>query len=194
MLPNDRNIILIGYRGTGKTSVGRELARRLNRPFHDTDVLVEAREGRSIQDMVDQEGWAFFREREKAALRSLETIHRCVVATGGGAVLDPENVRVLKAMGWIVLLTAEEGILVRRMRNDPASHGQRPSFSGKDAAEFSEQDAIRETTEILTQRMPIYRRLADLVIDTSSATLEEIVEEILYHFSRNGSKEAAASD
>jgi len=66
MKNDDRNIVLIGYRGTGKTSVGQELARRLGRPFHDTDVLVETREGRTIRDMVNQEGWAFFREHLRA--------------------------------------------------------------------------------------------------------------------------------
>lgn len=183
MKNEDRNIILIGYRGSGKTSVGRELAGRLKRPFHDTDVLVEAREGRTIRAMVDHEGWAFFREREKAAIFSLSALGRCIVATGGGAVLDPENARVLKSIGWIVLLTAEEEALVRRMRTDPASREQRPSFSGKDSTEPSEQDMLRETKEILTQRMPIYRHLADLVIDTTSASPAEIADEILRHFS-----------
>jgi shikimate kinase len=186
MTNDDRNIILIGYRGTGKTSVGQELARRLSRPFHDADVLVEARAGRSIRAMVEREGWAFFREREKAAIHSLSAIRRCVVATGGGAVLDPENAQMLKSMGWIVLLTAEEEVLVRRMRIDPASREQRPSFSGTDSAETSERDMIKETTEILAQRMPIYRRLADLVIDSTSASPAEIVGEILRHFSLEG--------
>jgi len=186
MKNDDRNIVLIGYRGTGKTSVGQELARRLGRLFHDTDVLVEAREGRTIRAMVDKEGWAFFRKREKAIIRSLGAIRCCVVATGGGAVLDPENARVLKSMGWIVLLTAEEEVLVRRMRTDPASREQRPSLSGPDSAETSEQDMLKETKEILTQRMPIYRQLADLVIDTTSASPAEIVDEILRHFSLEG--------
>ena len=118
---NGRNIILIGYRGTGKTSIGKELARRLNRPFHDTDALIEKREGRSIKAMVDKEGWAFFREREKTAIRSLSAIHRCIIATGGGAVLDPENARLLESIGVIVLLTATEEVTVQRMLADPAS-------------------------------------------------------------------------
>jgi shikimate kinase len=108
---------------------------------------------------------------------------RCIVATGGGAVLDPENARVLKSLGWIVLLTAEEEALVRRMRTDPTSREQRPAFSGKDFTEPSEQDMLKETKEILTQRMPIYRHLADLVIDTTSASPAEMADEILRHFS-----------
>ncbi|OPY82920.1 MAG: Shikimate kinase 2 [Syntrophus sp. PtaU1.Bin005] len=183
MTRDDRTIILIGYRGTGKTSVGRELARRLNRPFYDTDVLVEAREGRSIRDMVEQEGWTYFREREKAALRSLRTMHRCVVATGGGAVLDPDNARLLISMGWIVLLTAREGILVRRILQDPASLEKRPSFSGTESAEQSMESMIEETKEILAQRMPIYRSLADLVIDTANVSPGEVADRILRHFS-----------
>jgi len=178
----DRNIILIGYRGTGKTSVGQELARRLSRPFHDTDVLIEAREGRSIRAMVDKEGWPFFRAREKEAIRSLSAIRRCVVATGGGAVLDPENARLLKSMGWIVLLTATEEVIVRRMLADPASREQRPSFSGANSTEVSKQAMLKETMEILKQRMPIYRRQADVIIDTTEAPPAEIVDEILRHF------------
>jgi len=183
MKRDDRNIILIGYRGTGKTSVGQELARRLNRPFYDTDVLVEVRAGRSIRAMVDQEGWTFFREREKAAILSLSETRRGVVATGGGAVLDPENARLLKSLGWIVLLTAAEGTLVQRMRTDPASGQRRPSFSGTEQPDVSEEEMLRETMEILKQRMPIYLRLADLVIDTTAAGPEEIVDEILHNFS-----------
>lgn len=179
---DDRNIILIGYRGTGKTSVGQELARRLHRPFHDTDVLIEKREGRSIRDMVAREGWAFFRERERAAISSLDGLRRCVLATGGGAVLDPKNAEVLKSLGWVVLLTASKEIIVRRILNDPASREQRPSFSGKASTEISEETMRKETTEILKQRMPIYRVLADQIIDTSQISTAEIVDEILRRF------------
>ena len=179
---DDRNIILIGYRGTGKTSVGQELARRLHRPFHDADVLIEKREGRSIRDMVAREGWAFFRERERAAISSLDGLRRCVLATGGGAVLDPKNAEVLKSLGWVVLLTASEEIIVRRILNDPTSREQRPSFSGKASTEISEETMRKETTEILKQRMPIYRVLADQIIDTSQVSTAEIVDEILRRF------------
>jgi len=180
---DDRNIVLIGYRGTGKTSVGRELARRLSRPFHDTDVLIEVREGRSIREMVNKNGWTFFREREKEAIRSLSATHNCVVATGGGAVLDSENARLLKSCGWMVLLTAAEEVIVRRMLDDPASREQRPSFSGTDSTEVSMQAMLNETKEILKQRMPIYQSLADLIIDTTQMPPAEIVDEILRHFS-----------
>ncbi|MDY0186736.1 MAG: shikimate kinase [Syntrophus sp. (in: bacteria)] len=183
MTRDDRTIILIGYRGTGKTSVGRELARRLNRPFYDIDVLVEAREGRSIRDMVEREGWTFFREREKAALCSLRTMSCCVVATGGGAVLDPDNARLLKSMGWIVLLTAREGSLARRILQDPTSLEKRPSFSEEESAEQSMESMIEETKEILAQRMPIYRSLADLVIDTADVSPEQVADHILSRFS-----------
>jgi len=182
---DQKNIILIGYRGTGKTSVGQELARRLSWTFYDTDVLVEAREGRTIRAMVDDEGWVFFREREKEAIRSLRKIDRCVIATGGGAVLDSENARLLKSLGRIVLLTASEEVIVRRMITDPATREQRPSFSGMDSTDASEEAVRKEATENLKQRMPIYRRLADLIFDTSQASLDEIVDEILNHFSSN---------
>lgn len=175
----DRNIILIGYRGTGKTSVGRELSRRLHRPFLDTDAITETREGRSIREMVEKEGWNFFRERERETIRSLKNMKNCVVATGGGAVLDPENAQVLKSLGWVVLLTASDEVIVRRIFSDPASRRQRPSFSGTDATERSEEAMRQETIEILKQRMPIYRRLADQVIDTTQAPPEQIADEVL---------------
>lgn len=175
----ERNIVLIGYRGSGKTSVGRELARRLDRPFFDSDVLVEAREGRSIREMVEREGWPFFREREKAVIRRLAAKRNAVIATGGGAVLDPENAELLKSTGWVVLLTAAEEVLVRRIRADAASREQRPSFSG---TEPSDASLLEETRVILSQRMPIYQALADLVIDGTAASTAEIVEEILRCF------------
>lgn len=180
---DDRNIILIGYRGTGKTAVGQELARRLQRPFYDSDALVETRERRSIREMVDQEGWPFFREREKAAILSLSEASRCVMATGGGAVMDPENASLLKSMGWIVLLTAADEIIVRRIQGDAASREQRPSLSGKTAVEATEQEMLAETKEILKRRMPVYERLADLVIDTTQLPPAEVAEQILLHFS-----------
>jgi shikimate kinase len=180
---DDRNIILIGYRGTGKTAVGQELARRLRRPFCDSDAIVEAREGRSIREIVDQKGWPFFRELEKAAILSLSETSRCIVATGGGAVMDPENARLLKSMGWIVLLTAAEDVLVRRIRADAASREKRPSFSGKASAEVTEQEMLAETKEILKRRLPVYQQLADLIVDTAQSSPAEVAERILLHFS-----------
>ncbi|MBW2330922.1 MAG: shikimate kinase [Deltaproteobacteria bacterium] len=95
------NIVLIGYRGTGKTSVGAALSKRLGKAFCDTDDYIEEKVKRPISDMVAREGWAFFRAQEKQAIREVSSRKDCVIAAGGGAILDPENVENLKKNGVV---------------------------------------------------------------------------------------------
>ncbi len=110
-----KNVVLTGYRCTGKTSVGRGLAARLRRPFFDTDDLVRERTGMSVRRIVAEQGWASFRAVEKAAIADLASVQGAVVALGGGAVLDPENVAAVKANGRVVWLVADAQTIVARM-------------------------------------------------------------------------------
>jgi len=171
------NIILIGYRGTGKTVVGRALAKRLGRSFFDADVYIEDKAGRTIKDMVAQEGWLFFRAREKEAIQEISAADDCVIAPGGGAVMDDDNVISLHHNGWFVLLKADIDTMIQRIQGDDTSAQQRPSLLGSDIYE--------ETRTLLKERMPTYERVADLVVDTTHLTIDEVVEKIIVEKLRN---------
>ncbi len=164
------NVILIGYRCTGKTSVGRKLSELLHVPFCDTDSLVELYAGRSIRQMVEEEGWPFFREREKEIVRQLADVRGGVIATGGGVVLDGENRALLKKTGICVWLMADADTILRRMEADAATAGQRPPLSDKDLR--------REVVEGLAEREQWYRDLADVSVNTAGKRPEEIVRRI----------------
>jgi len=164
-------IVLIGYRCTGKTRVGRRLAERLGAAFVDTDERVEAEAGRAVAEIVRVEGWAGFRRRESAVLRRLGEEEACAVATGGGAVLDPRNREVLKGLGGLVVwLDASPEAVVRRMDADAGSRERRPGLTG-----LGPEDEVRS---LLREREPLYRQAADVRIDTTDLTVDEVVEEI----------------
>jgi len=170
------NIILIGYRGTGKTVVGRALSERLSRPFFDADDYIEKKAGRTIKDMVAKEGWPFFRAREKEAIQYLSNMEDCVIAPGGGAVMDKDNVAFLRDRGWFVLLKADIDTMIQRIEGDEASSEQRPDLLGGDIYE--------ETETMLRERMPVYEEVADISVDTSQLSIDEVVEKIIEHFQR----------
>ncbi len=174
------NIILIGYRCTGKTSVGRKISERLRIPFYDTDELIQEHTGKTIREIIDKGGWDLFRREEKAVIRTLSSLAETVIAVGGGAVMDVENREALKRNGLFLWLTADVGTIIERMKNDGVSGEQRPSLLGGSME--------RETSGILEQRIPIYQGLADFTIDTSGRDIDAIAEEacnLLIH-SRQG--------
>jgi shikimate kinase len=164
------NVILIGYRGTGKTSVGRLLAAKLGRPFLDSDELIKASSGKSVREMVAEKGWSFFRREEKRVVAELAANDDCVVALGGGAVLDEENVRNLKPKGFLIWLTAGAQTIVGRLNGDGKSFEQRPPLAGKDPDE--------ETRSLLKAREPLYAKIADCRVDTSDLSIEEAAAEV----------------
>lgn len=165
------NIVLIGYRGTGKTVVGKALSRRLERPFYDADAYLEEKLGRTIRDMVAGQGWPFFRAREKEVIREIAAKDDCVIATGGGAVMDKDNVARLRDKGTFVLLKADMDTMIRRILGDESSPQQRPKLS--------EGDIYEETERLLRQRMPIYEDVADFSVDTSNLTIDGVVDQIV---------------
>ncbi len=122
--------MLIGYRATGKTSVGAELARRLHRPFVDLDQVLVAEAGRSVVEIVAQGGWEEFRRREKDLVERYRHSRGQVLATGGGVVMDPENVRALRENGFIIWLTADPATLQARLDADRPRDAFRPSLTG----------------------------------------------------------------
>jgi shikimate kinase len=182
------HVILIGYRGTGKSAVGKRLAEKLKMPFYDTDELIERGVARSIREMVAEEGWPYFRKREGEIIRELAVLREGVVATGGGAVLDQGNCGILKEQGLLIWLTADVMTMVERIRDDVTSEGRRPSLL---------HDTLRETEDALRQRLPIYRGLADLSIDTTGKSIDEIVEtacRFLYETGRFVRKESTCQE
>ncbi len=163
-------MILIGYRGTGKSSIGKRLARRLQTPFYDTDDLIETAAGKSIREIVAEGGWDDFRKIEKKVIHELPVRHKAVVATGGGAVMDEENAKFLKNNGMMIWLYADVKTILQRIDRGSTSGEKRPSLSGDDVG--------RETVAILEKRTPVYKSLADFSINTGTKNIEEIVDEI----------------
>jgi shikimate kinase len=165
------NIILMGYRCTGKTSAGRSLAERMGFPFYDTDALVERRTRRTIPQIVAAQGWQAFREAESGVIRELSCADRTVIALGGGAVLNARSVESLKRNGFFVWLFAEPETIAARMEKDRAGGAQRPSLT-------DDNTGLGETNAVLAQREPLYRRLADLAVDTTRIDTDQVVEAI----------------
>ncbi len=165
-----KNVVLAGYRCTGKTGVGRELAARLRRPFLDTDELIRERTGMSVGRIVVEGGWASFRAAEKAVIAEIASVQGAVIALGGGAVLDPGNVAAVKANGRVIWLVADAQTIVARMGEDPVSLSQRPPLRGT--------DRLKETVQVLAERTPVYRAAADFTVDTAGKTVDEIAAEI----------------
>jgi shikimate kinase len=164
------NIVLIGYRCTGKTSVGRRMSERLHIPFYDTDELIKEHTGKTIKEIVDHGGWEAFRTEEKAIIRGLPSSEYAVISVGGGAVMDAENREALKRSGLFFWLTADVGTIVERMKDDRTGDERRPPLSSSGLE--------REISEILMQRTPTYRQLADFTIDTTGKEIEAIADEV----------------
>ncbi|MBM4285065.1 MAG: shikimate kinase [Deltaproteobacteria bacterium] len=170
-LTAERNLVLIGYRASGKTVVGRELARRLGRPFVDLDDVVTVEAGQSIAALVARQGWGEFRRREKEVVGRYAARPGQVLAPGGGAVLDPDNVAHLRHNGVVVWLTAPPPVIMARLRQDRATLASRPALHGL--------DPLQEVEEVLAVREPFYRQAAHLTIDTTGLKPEEVADRIL---------------
>jgi len=154
---------LIGMMASGKTSVAQMLAIRTDSPFLDTDQLIEAETGLSVAEVFADEGEAGFRRRESAAVTAAASVIGAVVATGGGAVLDPGNVAKMTSSGPVVWLQARPEALVARIA-DPSS---RPLLKGGTTE--------KELADLLSERRHAYEAAADHVVSTDDATLEEVV-------------------
>ncbi|ABZ82866.1 shikimate kinase [Heliomicrobium modesticaldum Ice1] len=161
-----KNVVLIGFMGTGKSTVGRRLAARLGCPFVDTDGEVEKVTGMTIAQIFDRYGEARFRSEERQMARKVAALEGVVVATGGGIVLNPENVAALRSSGVLIGLEATAEVIWSRVTR----RNHRPLLQ-KD----SSVDHLRE---MMAKRRPYYA-CADMTVDTSSLSVNEIVEVIL---------------
>ena len=166
MKPGD-NLIIVGMMGAGKTTIGRLLARRLKRLFYDSDQEIERRCGVRIPVIFDIEGEIGFRVRETQVIAELCAIDETVLATGGGAVLAEENRRRLAAHGIVIYLHARPGHLWQRVRHDR----NRPLLATPDPQKkFEDLYAVRD---------PLYREVADIVLDTGKQSVQTLTKDLL---------------
>jgi len=165
--PKNNNIFLVGLMGAGKTTIGRLLARKLNRRFVDADHEIEARTGATIPWIFEIEGEACFRRREADVIRDLSAQQGLVLATGGGAVLNPASRALLAERGTVIYLRASIGSILQRTAHDK----NRPLLQTADPRGKLEQ--------LWTERDPLYREIADLVIDTGRPNVQSMVQTIL---------------
>lgn len=161
------SLFLTGPMGAGKSTIGRQLARRLKLPFHDSDIEIEQRTGVDIPLIFELEGEAGFRKREKTVLDELTRLPNIILATGGGAILDPENREHLTSRGTVVYLHASVAQQLRRTghdRNRPLLQTDNPR------ARLEELMAIRE---------PLYRESANIIINTDGMRVMDVVRQII---------------
>lgn len=163
-------IYLIGYRATGKTTVGRELAYLLRWQFLDADVVLEEQAGKTIRQIFEEEGEAGFREREAANLRLLSQKQDHVIATGGGVILREDNRRLLRSSGFVVLLTASAPTIWERMQQDATTLQRRPNLAS---------GGLQEVENLLAARLPLYEDGCDCRISTEGESPERLAAAIL---------------
>jgi len=162
---SEKSIVLIGFMGAGKSAVGRELKRRTGLRRYDTDEIIRQRFGLSIPDIFAQHGEQAFRDAETAVLKAMRG--QAIVVTGGGTILRPENVQLLRGMGRIVWLEGDEDVLWRRA----SKHSNRPLLQTPDPrARFA---------ELLRERLPLYQSAADYRINTTSNSIAQATDEII---------------
>ena len=161
-----RNIYLVGFMGTGKTSSGREVAKRKKLTFLDLDELIELREKRTISGIFSKDGEPYFRKAEKKTLREICRENDLVVACGGGIVLDKDNIEIMKRTGIIICLTSSAKAILERTSRE----GKRPLL---------QVDDPKKQIELLLKMRAPYYALADKKIDTSKLSVKETAQEIL---------------
>ncbi len=176
-MPNDL-LYLIGYRGSGKTMVGRSIAVRLGWQFCDADVVLEDRFGTTIREIFAEEGESGFRAKESIILAELSLLDRAVIATGGGVVLREEN-RSLLSTGFVAWLTADAATLWARIQGDSTTAARRPALAG---------GGIEEVERLLAVREPLYRSVANIEVAVGALSPERAADAILAAWTSSGRK------
>jgi len=172
------NLVLIGYRCTGKTTVGRILAENLGWPLVDTDTLIQQRAGKSIKDIVAAGGWPEFRRLEREVIADVAAGDRQVISAGGGAILDEANRKALRAGGRVVLLTAAPEIIWQRMKADPKTLAERPNLT--------DSGGIAEVRNVLAEREAAYQAACHYAVPTDRYSPDEAAARILEWFKESG--------
>ena len=171
-----KNIVLIGFMGTGKTSTGKVLAQRLGKAFIDMDSRIEEEQGQTIPQMFETKGEAYFRQCEKEMVKKVAARANAVISTGGGTIKDAENVALLKQSGLLVCLTAQPEVILERTERK----GERPVLDGVDQG-----DRLSAIENLLAEREQFYRQ-ADFAIDTTELSPLQVVERIIHTLKSRG--------
>ena len=162
-----KNVILIGFMGAGKTTVGERYAKKHGLPMVDTDWLIEERAGMTISEIFAQKGEDEFRRTETAVLQTLlSDTQEKVISVGGGLPLREENRRLLKQLGTVIYLEVNPETVLKRLKGDTT----RPLLQGG--------DVTQRVKEFLAVRGPIYREAAEMIVDVNDRTVDEIVAEL----------------
>ncbi|PIE75135.1 MAG: shikimate kinase II [Deltaproteobacteria bacterium] len=170
-------IYLIGARCSGKTSSGKILSSMLGYKFIDTDLYIQKEQGRSISQIIDKQGWKFFREIESDCLNKISKMKNIVVSTGGGIIENPLNRKLMKNTGVSIWLKADAHIILERMKSDDKSALMRPSLT--------ELEEYEEINKILIERNPVYKKMALFSVDTGSVSISHVSDKI-YGFLKKG--------
>jgi shikimate kinase len=161
------NVFLVGPMGSGKTAVGRYLARLLDLTFHDSDAEIERRTGVDIPFIFEKEGEVGFRQREREAIEFLTGMDHIVLATGGGAVLLPENRQRLSERGCVIYLETSVTQQVERVKQ------------GRTRPLLSNVDTSSKLTQLMAERTPLYRGIADVIVSTDGRKVRSVADDIL---------------
>jgi len=160
-MDNNKNIVLTGMRGSGKTTLGKLLAKKLSMNFVDTDKEIERSEKLTISEMVEQFGWDYFRKKENIYIEKISTkVRNSIISTGGGVILDKENIINLKRTGIIIFIHTPVEILSKRIHNT----NKRPSITGKDVRE--------ELNQVWKERDDKYIKSADIIYEKKDIRLD----------------------
>ncbi|MFQ5800722.1 MAG: shikimate kinase [Candidatus Hydrothermarchaeales archaeon] len=163
-----KNIILTGFMGAGKSAVGKKLAERLSMEIIDTDDVIEQESGMKISDIFSQSGEPHFRKLEKIVVEEVSTFNNHVIITGGGVVVNKENIENLRKNGIIVYLHTTPEVIYERVKSET----HRPLLQAK--------DPMKKIKELLDYRAQFYAN-NDIEVDTSNLSVDEVVEEIIKH-------------
>ncbi len=169
---NTRNIVLVGFMGTGKTTVGRLLSEQIGMPLVDMDSMIEERAGKSITNIFAQDGEPYFRELEREMVKELATQSGQVVSTGGGIVLNPDNISDFEKTGLVVCLLADAETVLDRVRHDSS----RPLLAGDKEAKIA---------ELLKTRKPLYEAITHCIDTSGRPSPEPTAMEIIVLYKTN---------
>ncbi len=165
------NIVLIGFMGSGKTTIGEKLALSMEYDFIDTDQYIEVLTGKSINDIFSSEGEVAFRRLETKCLTEFkQSLHHCVLATGGGMPLKEENAALLREIGMVIFLKTSKEVTYARLKQDTT----RPLLQG--------ENPKKKIEDLLTKRMPFYEKVADVVVSTDDCSFDSIIKEIQNYY------------